>query len=109
MNILITGEKGYIANSLKNWITAQDPAAAVSLLSLRGDSWKDRDLSAFDTVIHTAALVHKPEKNHTLVDYRSVNRDLTLALARKAKAQGVGHFVFFSTFAVTSVARKQDS
>ena len=100
VKILITGEKGYIANAVKNWFADRDPRVTVDLLSLRGDSWRDFDLSPYDTVIHTAALVHKNQKNFTMEDYRRINRDLTLEFARKARDQGVSQFVFFSTIAV---------
>ena len=96
--VVITGAHGFIANSLRRWLEARDQK--VCLLDLRDPAWESFDFTKADTVIHTAALVHKSEKEHPIEEYRQINRDLTLKLAEKAKAQGVPHFIFFSTMAV---------
>ena len=103
MNIVITGANGYIAGSLKKWFEGKQDGNQVSLLSLRDPSWEQYDFSKVDTVIHTAALVHKNEKEHELEEYREINTRLTLKLAQTAKAQGVRHFVFISTMAVYGI------
>jgi len=54
----------------------------------------DQSAATIDTVLHLAALAHQgaaPE------DYRRVNVDLTLDLARRALARGVRRFVFVSS------------
>ena len=96
--VVITGAHGFIANSLKRWF--EDREQQVRLLDLRDPAWEDFDFTCADTVIHTAALVHKSEKEHPIEEYRTVNLDLTRKLAEKAKAQGVPRFIFFSTMAV---------
>ena len=96
--VVITGAHGFIANSLRRWLEAKDQK--VCLLDLKDPAWEAFDFTRAHTVIHTAALVHKSEKEHPIEEYRAVNRDLTVKLAEKAKAQGVRHFIFFSTMAV---------
>jgi nucleoside-diphosphate-sugar epimerase len=55
-----------------------------------------------DVVVHAAARAHimKDESVDPLVEYRQVNRDATLALARLAAKSGVSRFVFLSSIGV---------
>ena len=100
--ILITGTKGYLGTSLKQYLS-QWPEYAVTGLSLREGQWEAFDFHGYDAVYHAAALVHQKKTKDDpacLGEYRAVNRDLTLRLAEKAKAAGVGQFLFLSTEAV---------
>ena len=100
--ILITGTKGYLGTSLKQYL-AQWPEYEVTSLSLREGQWEAFDFHGYDAVYHAAALVHQKKTKDDpayLGEYRAVNRDLTLRLAEKAKAAGVGQFLFLSTEAV---------
>lgn len=53
-------------------------------------------------VIHAAARAHirDREKQHSLAEYRKVNTEGTLNLARQAAAAGVNRFIFISTIGV---------
>ncbi|MDX2346614.1 MAG: SDR family oxidoreductase [Legionella sp.] len=55
-----------------------------------------------DVVIHTAARVHvmNDDASDPLTEFRKVNRDATLILARLAAASGVKRFVFLSSIKV---------
>ena len=97
--ILITGVNGYLAGSLQKRFS-QESDCAVTLLSVRGEEWKTADFSVYDTVVHCAAIVHQSAKKVSPEEYRVVNTDLAIALAKKAKAEGVRQFVFFSTMGV---------
>lgn len=100
--ILITGTKGYLGTSLKQYLS-QWPEYAVTSLSLREGQWEAFDFHGYDAVYHAAALVHQKKTKDDptcLGEYRKINRDLTLRLAEKAKAAGVGQFLFLSTEAV---------
>ena len=100
--ILITGTKGYLGTSLKQYLS-QWPEYEVTSLSLREGQWEAFDLRGYDAVYHAAALVHQKKTKDDpacLGEYRKINRDLTLRLAEKAKAAGVGQFLFLSTEAV---------
>ena len=55
-----------------------------------------------DVVVHTAARAHimRDEVSDPMAEYRRVNRDATLALARLAAQAGVKRFVFVSSVKV---------
>lgn len=99
MKILITGKNSYIGNQIEDW-TREDPNYDVTKISLKDNQWKAMDFSIYDTVIHLAGIVHKKEGDVPREKYFEVNRNLTEAVAKKAKAQGVSQFIFFSTMAV---------
>lgn len=99
--VLITGKTSYIGQSLKNYVQNNySEKVVVNSISVRGNEWRDFDFSGYDVIIHLAALVHKNEKKSTLYQYETVNRDLTVEVAKKAKLAHVNHFIFFSTIAV---------
>ena len=102
MNILITGKNGYVANRLLKFLNNQRYFKRIDSISVR-DNVDIHKLEGYDTCIHTSALVHKKENNYTEADYFLVNTELTIDLARKAKEQGIKHFIFLSTMAVYGV------
>ena len=59
-------------------------------------------LSNCDVVIHTAARVHimKESSENSLFEYRKINVDGTMNLARQAAQQGVRRFIFISSIKV---------
>ena len=97
MKTLITGTKGYIASSFASHYKNSQ------LIDVRDDSWRDFSFSGFDTVLHTAGLVHKRETRLNQYDYYIINRDLTEAVAKKAKDDGVRQFVFLSSISVYGI------
>lgn len=96
--ILITGRNSYIANHFNDFIS--DDYYSVNLMSVHDDDWQSTSFKQYDTVIHTAALVHESIKNATAEQFDKANYQLTLALAEKAKKEGVKHFIFLSTMSV---------
>lgn len=96
--ILITGKSSYIASHLSR--TLSDDHYSISLISVRDDTWHSVSFKEYDTIIHTAALVHDSRKDLTPEHYDKVNYQLTLALAEKAKQEGVKQFIFLSTMSV---------
>lgn len=101
LRVLISGKDGYIATHLKSHL--EKFGHHVEIIDLLDANWKNKDFSSYDVLIHTSALVHENEKKHELSEYLKVNKDLTYELARKAKQEGIKHFVFFSTQAVYGV------
>jgi UDP-glucose 4-epimerase len=97
MKILVTGKTGYIANQLKSFFENKKTEYEVELISLRNVKIESLQLSNYDVVIHTAALVHQKNKKYTYKDYFEVNAQLTRELAAHAKAEGVRQFIFLST------------
>lgn len=92
MNLIITGSSGFIgANFIKN--TNDLSIVEVDLLTQKVN---DINSSGIDTVLHLAALVHQM-KGAPEEQYFKINRDLALEVAKKAKLEGIKHFVFMST------------
>lgn len=93
--LVITGATGFIGTHFIHDAKEYD----VTPVSLRTQQLQDLTFADHDALIHFAALVHQmqgaPEEA-----YLSVNRDLTLSLAQKAKDDGVKHFIFISTIKV---------
>ncbi len=97
--ILVTGENSYIGNSFCDYIKAVSQHT-VTKISVRGESWKSMDFSIYDVIFHVAGIAHSDakrisEKQKKL--YYKVNTKLTIALAKKAKAEGVKQFIFISS------------
>lgn len=84
MNILITGETGYIANYLYNYLKSQNSNYIINKRSIK-DNFEDSMLTGVDVVVHLAGLVHKNEKNYLEKDYMNVNTKVTEKLAKMAK------------------------
>ncbi|MDR2650026.1 MAG: NAD-dependent epimerase/dehydratase family protein [Clostridiales bacterium] len=97
MNVLITGERGYIAGQLKDALSGN--SCKCETKSLRAGL---PELLGYDTVIHCAALVHSKEKDPD--SFYRVNTKLTADLAEKAKSAGVRRFIFMSSIAVYGVS-----
>lgn len=98
--ILIIGEHSYIGTSFREYMAKYAPEEEVVCVSARDDKWKAIDLSAFDVILHVAAIVHKKEQLNMNALYQEVNTQLPIEVAEKAKNSGVKQFVFFSTMAV---------
>lgn len=96
MNIVITGQNGYIARKL--YAHLQNHCNDVNLLDVRQDAWRHSDFSGTDSIIHLAGIVHNSSKDP--LEFQRVNVDLTAALVRKAKDENVPQFIFISSMAV---------
>jgi UDP-glucose 4-epimerase len=96
LNILITGQNGYIARRLYAHLLAGRHDAR--LVDVRGDTWRHMDFNEFDSIVHLAGIVHNSSTDPA--DFRRVNVELTAALAQKARNENVPQFVFVSTMAV---------
>lgn len=98
--ILITGKNSYIGTSVENWLMKEPEKYKVDTISLRSDSWENKDFSEYDVVFHVAGIAHIKEKSDNQDLYYKVNRDLAYETAKKAKEEGVGQFIFLSTMSV---------
>jgi UDP-glucose 4-epimerase len=104
MRILITGKNSYIGGSFINFLKTI-PDHQVDEISVRDDNWKTIPFKNYEVIIHLAALVHKNERKFTLKEYEKVNVELTINIAKKAIAENVSKFIFFSTMAVFGKAK----
>lgn len=117
MKILITGANGfvgsYLAKKLSNIpIMKLTLAARVALPAEWGRSFKVNQIDSradwsealigHQCVIHTAARTHimKDDVSDPLTEYRRVNVDGTLNLARQSAESGVKRFIFISSVKV---------
>ena len=99
--ILITGADSYIGTSLEAYLRGKP--YEITTVDVREEAWTDISFSGYDTVVHIAAIVHLKEQPEMEALYYRVNRDLALQAARKAKAEGVGQFIFMSSMSVYGV------
>lgn len=96
--ILITGAGSYIGTSFENWVSQWPDKYLVETIDMRGNEWRDKPFSTYDVIYHIAAIVHVKENDTE--KYFSVNRDLAVEVAKKAKEEGVKQFIFLSTMGV---------
>ncbi|MGM0830645.1 MAG: NAD-dependent epimerase/dehydratase family protein [Bacillota bacterium] len=101
--ILITGKRSYVGRSLEKWLGNYSDRYLTELISLRNDSWKEKDFSEYDVVFHVAGIAHIKETKKNAVHYYKVNRDLAYEVAQKAKAEGVEQFIFLSSMSVYGI------
>lgn len=69
-------------------------------ISLRDNEWEKESFSGYDSILHMAGLAHADVgkvSEGTKALYYQINRDLTLQVARKAKADGVKQFIYMSS------------
>lgn len=97
--ILLLGANSFIGTVLEARLSAQPDRFSVRTLSLHAPL-NTLDFHGADAVVQLAAIVHCRETRKTRALAETVNRDLAVAAAKKAKAEGVGQFVLFSTVGV---------
>lgn len=98
--VLITGSNSYIGTNVEEWLMREPAKYYVETLDMKDPSWKNFDFSKFDIVFHVAGVAHISTKKSMKELYFSVNRDLTIETAVKAKELGVKHFIFMSSMIV---------
>ncbi len=117
--LLITGASGFVGSALCQRLatvedltpraalrpSSQSPLAgidAVTVADLSADTDWQAALIDVDVVVHAAARVHvmKETATDSLAEFRRVNVQGTLNLARQAAAAGVRRFIFISSIKV---------
>lgn len=98
--VIITGKNGFIARRIAGRIPGS------RLESVRDGAWKEIDFSGCSCVVHAAGMAHVSYDPSLDAQYMAVNRDLTLDIARAAKAAGVKQFVFLSSIIVYGSAAR---
>lgn len=101
--ILITGKNSYVGQSLEKWLKNYPGKYMIDSISVRDDSWKKRDFSCYDVVVHVAGIAHIKETKENAELYYIVNRDLAFETAKKAKSDGVKQFIFLSSMSVYGI------
>ena len=102
--ILITGANSYIGTSFEKYIKENFPNEyVVDTVDMIDGSWREKNFSGYDAVFHVAGIAHSDNGTNSTEKeklYRSVNTDLTIETAKKAKADGVKQFIFMSSIIV---------
>ncbi len=99
--VLITGANSYIGTSFEKYMQEHYPdELQIDTVDLVDGSWREKDFSGYDVVLHVAAVVHKKETKENAELYYAVNCDLAVEVAKKAKAENVKQFIFLSTMSV---------
>ncbi len=97
--ILITGANSYIGTSFEKYVSQFD-GYKVDTVDMTESTWKEKSFSDYDVVFHVAGIAHSDTGNvseETKQFYYKINTDLTVETAQKAKADGVGQFIFMSS------------
>lgn len=122
--ILVTGAAGFVGNALVRRLLLDDMVSCVAVAERRGNHrWPDRvlpritgdldpntncsdALEGISAVVHCAARVHvmADKSSNPLDEFRRVNVQGTLNLARQAAFTGVKRFVFISSIKVNGEA-----
>ncbi|MBE6643081.1 MAG: NAD-dependent epimerase/dehydratase family protein [Ruminococcaceae bacterium] len=99
--ILITGAGSYIGTSFEKYLRENYPNDyTVDTVDMIDGSWREVSFGGYDAVFHVAGIAHSDngkissEKEKL---YYSVNTDLTVETAKKAKSDGVSQFIFMSS------------
>ena len=108
--ILITGANSYIGTSFEKYINDNYANQyQVDTIDMIDGTWRDKSFKEYDVVYHVAGIAHSdsgkipPEKEKL---YRSINTDLTIETAKKAKKDGVKQFIFMSSAIVYGESSK---
>lgn len=103
MKVLLVGKDSYIGNHIEEWLSSK--GMKVYQLDVLTEEWKSYDYSEFDSIVHVAGIVHRPDcKDWDL--YKRVNTDMPIEIATMAKKQGVRQYVFFSTMGVYGIEKQ---
>jgi UDP-glucose 4-epimerase len=105
MKVAITGPSGWVAKAFIASLKAGHfEVVTLSRADLIDQNALATRLIGVEVVVHLAALVHQMTGQPTLQQYREVNRDLTLSLAKVSARAGVKHLIFVSTAKVLGEA-----
>lgn len=101
--ILITGAGSYIGVNVEKYLLKWSEEYQVNSLNMIGEEWKKVDFSNYDIVFHVAGIAHIKETKENSHLYYDVNEHLAVAVAEKAKNEGVKQFIILSTMSVYGI------
>lgn len=101
--ILIAGMSSYVGENLEKSLRNYPEKYSIDSISLRVDSWREKDFSEYDVVFHVAGIAHIKETKKNANLYYKVNRDLAYEVAQKAKIEGVKQLIFLSSMSVYGI------
>lgn len=97
--IMIAGKDSYVGTSFEKWVSQWPEKYQVDTLDTKGD-WKSKSFESYDVIFSVVGIAHVNAKKKMEPLYYQINRDLTIALAKKAKQEKVKQFIFMSSLIV---------
>ena len=97
IKVLITGAGSYVGESVRRYILSTSSDFEIDAVDTMNDAWKEAEFSKYDVVYHVAGIAHVNADPKMEALYYKVNRDLTIEVAKHAKAAGVKQFIFMSS------------
>lgn len=102
--VLITGADSYIGEAFMTYASKFYPENfTIDVVDMIDTAWKSKDFSGYEIVYHVAGIAHADVgsvSEEGKEKYYSVNTDLAIEVAKKAKADGVKVFIFMSSMIV---------
>lgn len=102
--VLITGANSYIGTSFENWTIENCPEEiSCTTIDMQDSIWRETSFVGFDCIFHVAGIAHADVGKVSAEEqkrYYRVNCDLAVECAKKAKAEGVGQFLYMSSIIV---------
>lgn len=99
MKIGILGSNSYIGESFIKTVK-DNPQYIITSINTFNDAWKAESFSDYVALLCVAGIAHVSSDPSKEQLYYTVNRDLPVAMAIKAKAEGVKQFIFMSSIIV---------
>lgn len=99
-NVLITGANSFVGTSVEKWLLRNPERYSIDTVETIDGKWRRADFTKYDVVFHVAGIAHVDPKPSMAPLYYKVNRDLTVEIAKHAKACGVKQFIFMSSMIV---------
>lgn len=101
--ILIMGSGSYIGGAVKTYLESDSPLYIVEEKDTIGLVPEPGMFKGYDVVFHVAGIAHMKETAENRPAYFKINRDLTVDIAKAAKAAGVGQFITLSSMSVYGI------
>lgn len=101
--ILITGAGSYVGTSFEKYMAQWPDRYQVDTIDLIDGSWREKSFAGYDCVYHVAGIAHIKETEENAHLYFSIDRDLAVEVAQKAKKDGVSQIVFPSSMSVYGI------
>lgn len=99
MRILVIGKNGFVSTSFQKYMERY-PEILVDAISARDGKWKEYSFVGYDAIFNTTGLAHNDARMGTDEQFMTLNRDLPIGLATKAKSEGVKTFINMSSMIV---------
>lgn len=95
--VMLIGIGGYVGGKFTEYINKYYPDWQVDAVDSMNEIWADADFRGYDAVYNVSGLAHANARRGTDEQYYAVNGQLPIAVAKKAKLEGVPLFVQMSS------------